>query len=396
MALSSPRDLRIDLFRGLALWMIFSDHIYGNFVSKITYHALGYSDSKEIFLFLSGLSCSILLSKIIKNEGIKSAQYRALYRVSQIYLGYVIVALFTLTLMLSVPRDILSSLTLRNYDLLFSDPARAYVGAVILDFTPDLLNILPLYIILVAFAPLLIILLRQNALATLSASMALWMAAGAGVTGSPPSVTPEGAFNPLSWQFIFCIGLWAGLRYYVDAFKFSPTRLALASCWAVVAGNIIVHLSLTLTNHANFSFPAMAWFQEIWVETKGDFRAEHFLSLTHFLAVASLIAVLVPSGGLLVKSRSCKPLILCGQHSLSIFCLGAALSTMGNIFFVGSAGVVWQFFANALGWGLMAGFAFTLALAQRTGPKSKQPARRIDQLKEVQSWGDEPTPLQVS
>jgi len=51
-----PRDLRIDLFRGLALWMIFIDHVDGNWLGGFTYRGIGFSDAKEIFLFLSGIS----------------------------------------------------------------------------------------------------------------------------------------------------------------------------------------------------------------------------------------------------------------------------------------------------------------------------------------------------
>ncbi|MGA7609375.1 MAG: OpgC domain-containing protein, partial [Xanthobacteraceae bacterium] len=45
------RDLRLDLFRGIALWLIFLDHIPSNIVSWITIRNYGFSDATEIFVF---------------------------------------------------------------------------------------------------------------------------------------------------------------------------------------------------------------------------------------------------------------------------------------------------------------------------------------------------------
>src|SRR5262249_24073884 len=83
------RDLRIDFFRGLALWMIFTDHIAGNFFARFTYQKLGFSDAAEIFIFLSGLSCAIAYGRILARDGYQAAQRRTLRRAWQIYIGYV-------------------------------------------------------------------------------------------------------------------------------------------------------------------------------------------------------------------------------------------------------------------------------------------------------------------
>jgi len=48
------RDLRLDAFRGLALWFIFLDHIPDNVLAWLTLRNYGYSDSTEVFVFVSG------------------------------------------------------------------------------------------------------------------------------------------------------------------------------------------------------------------------------------------------------------------------------------------------------------------------------------------------------
>ena len=45
----SGRDLRLDLFRGLALWLIFIDHVSPDLLSWFTIRSYGFSDAAEIF-----------------------------------------------------------------------------------------------------------------------------------------------------------------------------------------------------------------------------------------------------------------------------------------------------------------------------------------------------------
>ena len=48
------RDLRLDLFRGIGLWMIFLDHIPHDVVAWLTLRNYGFSDAAEFFVFISG------------------------------------------------------------------------------------------------------------------------------------------------------------------------------------------------------------------------------------------------------------------------------------------------------------------------------------------------------
>ena len=52
----TDRDLRLDLFRGIALWFIFLGHIPSNIVAWITIRNYGFSDATEIFIFVSGFN----------------------------------------------------------------------------------------------------------------------------------------------------------------------------------------------------------------------------------------------------------------------------------------------------------------------------------------------------
>ena len=58
-AIPTERDLRLDLFRGIALWLIFLDHIPTNIVSWVTIRNYGFSDATEIFIFISGYTAAL-------------------------------------------------------------------------------------------------------------------------------------------------------------------------------------------------------------------------------------------------------------------------------------------------------------------------------------------------
>jgi hypothetical protein len=57
---ADTRDLRLDLFRGLANWAIFLDHIPNNAIAWLTTRNYGFSDAADIFVFISGYTAASL------------------------------------------------------------------------------------------------------------------------------------------------------------------------------------------------------------------------------------------------------------------------------------------------------------------------------------------------
>ena len=70
-AVATERDLRLDLFRGLALWLIFLDHIPSNAVSWVTIRNYGFSDATEIFVFISGFTAAFVYGRAMKRPGLR-------------------------------------------------------------------------------------------------------------------------------------------------------------------------------------------------------------------------------------------------------------------------------------------------------------------------------------
>src|ERR1700760_756028 len=84
------RDLRLDLFRGIANWAIFLDHIPDNAVSWITTRNYGFSDAADLFVFISGYTASFVYARIMLERGFVIGGTRLIKRAWQIYVAHVL------------------------------------------------------------------------------------------------------------------------------------------------------------------------------------------------------------------------------------------------------------------------------------------------------------------
>src|SRR5260370_25986407 len=90
----SGRDLRLDLFRGLANWAIFLDHIPDNLVNWITTRNYGFSDAADIFVFISGYTAAFVYSRRMSTQGILAGTALLMRRAFELYVAHVLLFLF--------------------------------------------------------------------------------------------------------------------------------------------------------------------------------------------------------------------------------------------------------------------------------------------------------------
>src|ERR1700680_4543087 len=90
-AAAGERELRIDLFRGLALWLIFIDHLSPDLLTWFTIRNYGFSDAAEIFIFISGYTAAFVYGRAMLKSGFVIASARILRRVWQIYVAHVFI-----------------------------------------------------------------------------------------------------------------------------------------------------------------------------------------------------------------------------------------------------------------------------------------------------------------
>src|ERR1700719_798132 len=75
---AGERELRLDLFRGMALWLIFIDHLPPNFLTWFTIRNYGFSDATGIFIFISGYTAAFVYGRAMVESGVVVATARIL------------------------------------------------------------------------------------------------------------------------------------------------------------------------------------------------------------------------------------------------------------------------------------------------------------------------------
>jgi hypothetical protein len=199
------------------------------------------------------------------------------------------------------------------------------------------MDILPLYIILLLlFPPILWLLLRGPTLA-LGASLALYVLAWQ--FGWNLSAYPEGSwfFNPFAWQLLFVFGAWCAVG--------GAKRLAPVLAWPATLVSAILYLGFAFVIALSWYLPEQISFVPHWLEDliyPIDKTNLDVLRFAHFLALAILTVRFVPRTSPMLSSWILYPAILCGQHSLEIFCLGVFLAFAGHFALVEISGAFWM------------------------------------------------------
>jgi hypothetical protein len=348
------RDLRLDLFRGIALFLIFVDHIPGNVLSHFTIQSVGFSDAAEIFIYISGYTAALVYGRLMLERGRFIAAVKIFHRVWQLYVAHIfILVIFTALVAYNTLafEQAVYGKTLRVAKF-FAEPHIAVIRALELRFQPALLDILPLYIVLLAACPLVLVLLRRHALAALVPSLGIYIAAygfGLSLYGYP-GYHPW-FFNPLAWQFLFVIGAAFGYARATGRAIPSIPGWLVGLALLTLAGSALIRLSWTV-HSAWEMFPAIL-IGQLWPVDKTDLAP---IRLTHFLALAILVVRLVPPDARLLRSRLARPIVRCGQQSLQVFCLGILLSVLGYFLFAEwSDSLATQLIVNIAGVAVMIG-----------------------------------------
>ena len=327
---ATKRDLRLDLFRGLALWLIFLDHIPSNAVSWITIRNYGFSDATEIFVFISGYTAAFVYGRAMQVNGFLISAARVLKRAWQIYIAHVFLFTIYLAEIAYVAHSFDNPLFTEEMGVLdfMKNPDVTILQALLLKFKPVNMDILPLYIVLLVwFAPILWLLQRSPSLALVfSAGLYTLMWLFDWNFESYPSGT--WAFNPYAWQLLFVFGAWCALG--------GAQRLALWINSPIVIGLAITYLLFAFAIAMTWYLPRLGVFVPKFVSDAIypiDKTNLDVLRILHFLSLAVITVWLVPSHWPALKSRFFWPAIVCGQHSLGIFCLGVFLSFAGHFVF---------------------------------------------------------------
>jgi hypothetical protein len=337
---TTQRDLRLDLFRGLALWLIFLDHIPSNVVSWITIRNYGFSDATEIFIFISGYTAAFVYGKVMLERGFVISSARILRRAWQIYVAHIFLFAIYMAEISYVARSFDNPLFAEEMNILdfLKQPDVTIIQALLLKFRPVNMDVLPLYIVLLLMFPPILWLLQRAPTVALVVSAAFYAIAWSFGLNLP--AYPEGVwlFNPFAWQLLFVFGAWCALGGAERLTVLLNSRVTLAV--AIVYLLVAFYITLSWSLPAVMSPRLTQWLEDALYPI--DKTNLDVLRFAHFLALATVIVWFVPRTWPPLNSRALYPAILCGQHSLEIFCLGVFLSFAGHFAMVEISAALWM------------------------------------------------------
>ena len=240
------RDLRLDFFRGLAMFIILIAHTPNSLWRMWIPARFGFSDATEIFVFCSGMASAIAFGSVFVKRSWFLGSARIVFRVWQVYWAHIGVVLATAGLMVVLQttgmgepgKDYTRWFPVGGF---FSDtpgrPAETFMGLFTLTYIPGLFDILPMYLVILAMVPVVMAVYRAGGREAVFAFVAVvWLTANLGgyarimsgaedmsafqaffagigqyftwmnLPGIPWEPNATWFFNPFGWQLVFFTG----------------------------------------------------------------------------------------------------------------------------------------------------------------------------------------------
>jgi len=323
---STARDLRVDFFRGLALWWIYTDHIPGDVLGNFSLRNYAMCDATEVFVLLAGYGAGLSYGLGLVRNGYISTAADVLKRAWTLYIAHIFLfVLFTAQVTYSATAlNRLNYLEETRLDVLGDDPYRSILEALLLRFQPSLLNILPLYVVLLVFFAATIWLLRWPRV-LFGLSFAIYLVVR--FTSLNLNAWGEGGwfFDPFAWQFLFIIGVLLACSPMRP-----PTRPWLFDAASVVVISLGVMVTTVIEPHPHLLdwFSGSKVFHYLVIEDKTGLYPFRLISI---LALTWLCVRVIRFDQPWLRTPWAAPLVLIGQNSLPVFCSGIVFGFLARL-----------------------------------------------------------------
>ncbi len=362
VATTRQRDLRLDFFRGIAMFIILIAHVPSDWLALWIPARFGFSDATEMFVFCSGMASAIAFGRVFREQGLVIGTARVGYRIWQVYWAHIglffAVAVTTVWLTSLAINDIDYTSRLNLYQF-FGAPLTHLPALLTLTYVPNYFDILPMYIVVLAMMPMVIALSRVHLGLVALFVVGLWLAVTITRFNLPAELRSARGwfFNPFAWQLIF----FTGFAFMSGWIKAPPIDRRLV--WLAIA---IVIASIPFAYFRIIDlFPEIrSWRKEnLVLFDKTNFG---ILRYVHFLALAYLAVAFVGPKGARISQGPANPtlariwarllpvIVTVGQQSLAVFVfsmfwatlLGALFDVVGRSWFsmiwvniIGAAGI---------------------------------------------------------
>ena len=365
------RDLRLDLFRGIANWAIYLDHIPDNIVNWITTRNYGFSDAADLFVFISGYTASFVYARMMLERGFIVGATRLTKRVWQLYVAHIILFVIYIASISYLALRFGDSEIINEFNVagLVDNATETLRQGLFLKFKPVNLDVLPLYIVLMGlFPPVLWFMLRQPNW-TMLASLALWLVSRHFGWNLPAYPAGTWYFNPFAWQVLFVFGSWCAMGGARANMHIINSRYTLWFCIAY----LVFALIMTMAGR----FPEFGAMFPDWLYSTFNPNDKTNLApyrVLHFVVLAFFVTRFLPREWPGYEWPIMQPIIKCGQQSLEVFCTGVFLAVVAHVVLVEVSGSLWmQIVVSIVGIVLMTVLAYYRSWSKKV---DKAPAKK--------------------
>ncbi|WP_176846872.1 OpgC family protein [Roseicitreum antarcticum] len=331
-AAATGRDHRIDVIRGLALAMIFINHVPGTVFGQLTSRNFGFSDAAEAFVLLAGISAALAYGPRLAAAPRWPGVARIWARAWTLYLVHLLISLVAIGIVaaMAVWGGSTRMLSMDNFAPLLHDPLGVYIGLPTMLHQFGYVNILPLYVLFMLVAPAAIWLGLRRPAWLLAVSVGLWVLAGTTRVNLLTFPGLNGWFlNPLAWQLLFVVGLLIGLRLKARS-RLVPVHPALVTLALGYVALALLWIKVPAVHEV--ANTAMVWLSQqgaprlVTHFDKGHLEVSRLL---HILALAYLLSVW-PWFRRSAPAWAFRPLAIMGRQALPVFALGTILAFMAR------------------------------------------------------------------
>ena len=325
------RLIALDMLRGYALVCIMVDHMPVSVLRKGTLANFSIFDAAELFVLLSGFLVGLVWLSVQRSEGTRKAQWRFARRSFEVWralvIGGIIMALLSAGLLAI---DMNHTAVWHKYAEWVIDNPLGYLGTLAtLWLQPNLLDVLAVYVVLIASAPLLVPVMQRVPLCFAAGSLVMWWFAPV-LNAFIPNHRDGGLlFNPFGWQMLFYSGVAMGLYRQ----RIIPALMPHARLLTVLATGMVIFGS-TIVIAAKFGEDALllrnALKQVYGVIDKWPLDGTRYLAL---MAASWLIAV--PLANVMERLAATRPGVALqeiGRGGLWSFIICVLLSVLGDAF----------------------------------------------------------------
>lgn len=327
----SPRDPRLDFFRGLAMLIIMIAHIQRNSWGSWIPARFGPSDAAEMFVFCSGYAAAIAFGATFVRVGFWMGVRRIALRCWQVYWAHLGLFFFVAAISavayntFSGEPDSRNYITGLNLGPFFDDPASQLVGLFTLTYVPNYFDILPMYIVILMMVPIIVALHRIHLYAAIGFCVGLYVLTWVFDLEFPAEPWSERPwfFNPLAWQLLFFTGFMLA-RGWIQPPPFTPRLLIAAAVFVLV----MIPLSRwQIYTQVPVLHAIHDWLWLRWQDQAGLFKTnQHPLRYLHILALAYLAVWLVQGREQWLYAWPWRVVIKVGQQALATFLTSMALA----------------------------------------------------------------------